>query len=203
MKKRTKNILLIIVTLIVCIAFYNLGGKKEEKSDKELTTHEKVEREIKKADKEAEAEDTDTPELTEKEKEEYREKLAEDSTNDDLKESIKNSIGDTVKLESVNYTDHNAVVVLKGKDKLSKSMIIKSMNQGIANTILGVKDSIVPIENLTVDVIYPLENSGNTRVIKSKWDKNIIDNMNKDMRTDITNNPQDYAVSYWQHGALK
>ncbi|AYU54607.1 hypothetical protein CNQ82_03870 [Staphylococcus debuckii] len=54
-------------------------------------------------------------------------------------------------MELLNYTENNTVIVFKGVGNLTKSTIIKSVNEEIANTILDVKDSSISIKNLIVE----------------------------------------------------
>lgn len=130
---------------------------------------------------------------------------------DKLKESIKSQLS-TSTLKSLNYNNDslgkNAVVVLKGKENITDKLTSQSMRDDVANAVKGAKESNVDLDDITIDVTYPVEDDKGNRnndfhVIKSYWSMEIINNMSEEQLELLNTDLDKFAVSYDESSALR
>ncbi|UXT08456.1 hypothetical protein [Staphylococcus aureus] len=128
-----------------------------------------------------------------------------------LKDIIKTKL-DSGTLESVTYHSNslgkNAVVVIHGKEEVTKGMTIFGMRQAIAEVVKSLKNSEIPIDTVQIDLTYPVEDdkgniNKNFHVIKSSWSMNTVNNLSEDQLELLNTELDRYAESYTESPALR
>lgn len=108
---------------------------------------------------------------------------------DQLKQDVESNLdgGASIKEVSYNHLDsgYEAVILLKGFESSSDDNSKKQAQLAMSKAVLAIKNSNVQVDNLTVGIQYPLQESDNvnSHAFMTDWNHNTLMNLNIDANT--------------------
>lgn len=121
----------------------------------------------------------------------------------------KNRFADVIEIKGqLEEEPYSVQVEYQGKENLSsEELTVKTLKLAVVEAVYAMKEQDVDIENLKVDLKFPLTDKfGNTKddyVIKSEFSSNTIEQLNADKANFKEDNLPDIADSWWAHPSIK
>lgn len=125
-----------------------------------------------------------------------------------LEKEVKNEVGEKNFDKIVfNETDKVAIITLKGFSGFNKDSAVREMQGGAGKALLGVKNSKLDINNVDINVKMKTEDENlkkhNDIILKMSFDRELINNLNKDNAYKIREDAESYANDYWLNPNFK
>ena len=120
---------------------------------------------------------------------------------DQLKQDVESNLDGKSYVKEVTYnhldSGYEAVILLKGFESSSDDDSKKQAQLAMSKAVLAIKNSNVQVDNLTVGIQYPLQESDNinSHAFMTDWNHNTLMNLNIDTNT-LSNNLETYANDF-------
>lgn len=120
---------------------------------------------------------------------------------DQLKQDVESNLDGEASIKEVSYnhldSGYEAVILLKGSESSSDNDSKEQAQLAMSKAVLAIKNSNVQVDNLTVGIQYPLQESDNvnSHAFMTDWNHNTLMNLNIDTNT-LSNNLETYANDF-------
>lgn len=126
-----------------------------------------------------------------------------------LNKNLKKEVGsDSIK--SIQFSNNpdlpNVIVELKGKDNLTEKMTVRGFKMDTANALYALKKSNLDLDNADIYVYYPMNDGIKDKeemVLSTRWDKETINEMNKDAEQTLPDNLEYKAESMFMNPSFR
>lgn len=108
---------------------------------------------------------------------------------DQLKQDVEFNLDGEASIKEVSYnhldSGYEAVILLKGSESSSDNDSKEQAQLAMSKAVLAIKNSNVQVDNLTVGIQYPLQESDNinSHAFMTDWNHNTLMNLNIDANT--------------------
>lgn len=120
---------------------------------------------------------------------------------DQLKQDVESNLDGEASVKEISYnhldSGYEAVILLKGSESSSDNDSKEQAQLTMSKAVLAIKNSNVQVDNLTVGIQYPLQESDNvnSHAFMTDWNHNTLMNLNIDTNT-LSNNLETYANDF-------
>lgn len=120
---------------------------------------------------------------------------------DQLKQDVESNLDGEASIKEVSYnhldSGYEAVILLKGSESSSDNDSKEQAQLAMSKAVLAIKNSNVQVDNLTVGIQYPLQESNNvnSHAFMTDWNHNTLMNLNINTNT-LSNNLETYANDF-------
>lgn len=181
-----------------------IGGIGNIFTDSENTETEDAKKETAtKQEKKESKQDTKKEKDTNK-KEETKKPLTDEER---LKKELKKEVHSAdVKNVDFGVGESDVTIELKGEENLSEKMTSRGFRMGTSEALYALKKSKIDVNSADIYVYYPLNDGMKDEekmVMSSRWDKDTIDEMNKDALTTLPDTIETQAESSFMHPVMR
>lgn len=181
-----------------------IGGIGNIFTDSENTDTEDAKKETAtKQEKKESKQDTKKEKDTNKKEETKKPLTDEEKLNKELKKEVYSA---DVKNVDFGVGESDVTIELKGKENLSEKMTSRGFRMGTSEALYALKKSKIDVNSADIYVYYPLNDGMKDEekmVMSSRWDKDTIDEMNKDALTTLPDAIETQAESSFMHPVMR
>lgn len=168
-----------------------------------FTDSENTESEDAKKETATKQEKKDTKKDTNKKEETKKPLTDEEKLNKELEKEVHSA---DVKNVDFGVGESDVTIELKGKENLSEKMTSRGFRMGTSEALYALKKSKIDVNSADIYVYYPLNDGMKDEekmVMSSRWDKDTIDEMNKDALTTLPDAIETQAESSFIHPVMR
>lgn len=181
-----------------------IGGIGNIFTDSENTETEDAKKETAtKQEKKESKQDTKKEKDTNKKEETKKPLTDEEKLNKELKKEVHSA---DVKNVDFGVGESDVTIELKGKENLSEKMTSRGFRMGTSEALYALKKSKIDVNSADIYVYYPLNDGMKDEekmVMSSRWDKDTIDEMNKDALTTLPDAIETQAERSFMHPVMR